>query len=158
MSFKELGEQLHKEINSTPYSQDRVNALLEEIDPLNDRLTPQEDEFSFALGEGSRLFVMTVDKRNDSITFRVDVMARSVGDVIGALAGVLHRATIGRVRSIALPQHAAQLSQAVRTGLVAFQQPGGGPLPVGDRDRVQGQEAAGGAGARGVAGRIGQPR
>ncbi|BCZ80123.1 hypothetical protein SAMN04487926_103343 [Paraburkholderia steynii] len=61
-----------------------------------------------ALGEGSRLFVMTVDKRNDAITFRVDVMARSVGDVIGALAGVLHRATIGRVRSIALPQHAAQ--------------------------------------------------
>ena len=61
-----------------------------------------------ALGEGSRLFVMTVDKRNDAITFRVEVMARSVGDVIGALAGVLHRATIGRVRSIALPQQAAR--------------------------------------------------
>lgn len=61
-----------------------------------------------ALGEGSRLFVMTVDKRNDAITFRVDVMARSVGDVIGALAGVLHRATIGRVRAIALPQQAAR--------------------------------------------------
>ncbi|CAG9245314.1 MULTISPECIES: hypothetical protein [Paraburkholderia] len=63
-----------------------------------------------ALGEGSRLFVMTVDKRNDAITFRVDVMARSVGDVVGALAGVLRRATIGRVRSISLahqvvPQH-----------------------------------------------------
>ncbi|ALL68919.1 hypothetical protein K788_0000078 [Paraburkholderia caribensis MBA4] len=61
-----------------------------------------------ALGEGSRLFVMTVDKRNESITFRVDVMARSVGDVVGALAGVLRRATIGRVRSIALTQHAAR--------------------------------------------------
>jgi hypothetical protein len=38
------------------------------------------------------------------------VMARSVGDVVGALAGVLRRATIGRVRSISLahqvvPQH-----------------------------------------------------
>ncbi|ALP65774.1 hypothetical protein [Paraburkholderia caribensis] len=61
-----------------------------------------------ALGEGSRLFVMTVDKRNESITFRVDVMARSVGDVVGALAGALRRATIGRVRSIALTQRAAR--------------------------------------------------
>ena len=54
MSFKAVGEQLHKEINTTPFSQDRVNALLEDIDPLNDRLTPQEDEFSLSLGEGSR--------------------------------------------------------------------------------------------------------
>ncbi|CAG9216718.1 conserved hypothetical protein [Paraburkholderia caribensis] len=61
-----------------------------------------------ALGEGSRLFVMTVDKRNESITFRVDVMARSVGDVVGAIAGALRRATIGRVRSIALTQRAAR--------------------------------------------------
>ncbi|WP_225032454.1 hypothetical protein [Paraburkholderia sp. XV] len=61
-----------------------------------------------ALGEGSRLVVMTVDKRNESITFRVDVMARSVGDVVGALAGALRRATIGRVRSIALTQRAAR--------------------------------------------------
>jgi hypothetical protein len=61
-----------------------------------------------AIGAGSRLFVMTVDKRNESITFRVDVMARSVGDVVGALAGALRRATIGRVRSIALTQRAAR--------------------------------------------------
>ncbi|MDR6381586.1 hypothetical protein [Paraburkholderia caribensis] len=61
-----------------------------------------------ALGAGSRLFVMTVDKRNESITFRVDVMARSVGDVVGAIAGALRRATIGRVRSIALTQRAAR--------------------------------------------------
>lgn len=54
MGFKDIGVQLHKEINTVPYSQERVNILLEEIDPLNDRLTPQEDEFSFALGEGSR--------------------------------------------------------------------------------------------------------
>ncbi|WP_239482954.1 hypothetical protein [Paraburkholderia sp. C35] len=55
-----------------------------------------------ALGEGSRLFVMAVDKRNDSITFRVDVMARNVGDVVGALAFALRRATIGRVRAQAV--------------------------------------------------------
>lgn len=57
-----------------------------------------------ALGENSRLFVMTVDKRNACITFRVDVMARSVSDVVGALAGALRRATIGRVRAVCLAQ------------------------------------------------------
>ena len=54
MSFNALAERLHKEINAIPYSQDRVNAILDEIAPLNDRLTPEEDEFSYALGDGSR--------------------------------------------------------------------------------------------------------
>jgi signal transduction histidine kinase len=54
ISFNALGERLHKEINTSPFSQDRVNRILDEIDPLNDRLTPEEDEFSFALGDGSR--------------------------------------------------------------------------------------------------------
>ena len=52
--FMALGERLHREITEKPYSQQRVDAILNEIDPLNDRLTPLEDEFSFSLGEGSR--------------------------------------------------------------------------------------------------------
>ena len=52
--FMALGERLHLEITAKPYSQQRVDAILDEIDPLNDRLTPLEDEFSFSLGEGSR--------------------------------------------------------------------------------------------------------
>lgn len=52
--FMVLGERLHREINATPYSQKGVDAILDEIDPLNDRLTPFEDDFSFSLGEGSR--------------------------------------------------------------------------------------------------------
>lgn len=52
--FMAIGERLHATINAKPYSQEAVNTLLNEIDPLNDRLTPQEDEFSFALGAGSR--------------------------------------------------------------------------------------------------------
>ena len=52
--FMALGERLHHEMTATPYSQQRVDAILNEIDPLNDRLTPLEDEFSFSLGEGSR--------------------------------------------------------------------------------------------------------
>lgn len=49
-----LGERLHGEIHNLPYSQPHVDAILDEIDPLNDRLTPFEDNFSFALGDGSR--------------------------------------------------------------------------------------------------------
>ena len=52
-----------------------------------------------ALGNELRLYVMTVDKRHDHITFRVEVVAASVGDVIGALTGALQSATVGRVRS-----------------------------------------------------------
>jgi two-component system, sensor histidine kinase len=52
--FMVLGERLHHEMTATPYSQARVDAILDEIDPLNDRLSPLEDEFSFSLGEGSR--------------------------------------------------------------------------------------------------------
>jgi DNA-binding NarL/FixJ family response regulator len=53
-----------------------------------------------ALGEGARLFVIEFDKRNACITFRIDVMAHSIGDVVGALAGALRRATIGRVHAV----------------------------------------------------------
>lgn len=53
-NLRDIGEQLHKEITAIPFSQDRVTVLLDEIDPLNDRLTPLEDEFSFSLGDGSR--------------------------------------------------------------------------------------------------------
>ncbi|ACC72919.1 hypothetical protein PPMP20_28455 [Paraburkholderia phymatum] len=64
-----------------------------------------------ALGAGARLFVMAVDKRNDCITFRVDVMAKSVGDVVGALAGALRCATIGRVRTMCLHSTALSIEQ-----------------------------------------------
>jgi len=53
-----------------------------------------------ALDEGSRFIVIAVDKRNDSITLRIDAMARSASDVVGALALALRRATIGRVRAV----------------------------------------------------------
>ena len=49
-----VGEQLHAEINAPQPSQERINALAGQIGPLNTRLTPWEDEFSYSLGEGSR--------------------------------------------------------------------------------------------------------
>ncbi|GAB2882695.1 hypothetical protein GCM10027093_17560 [Paraburkholderia jirisanensis] len=52
-----------------------------------------------ALGEDLRLYVMTIDKRHERISFRVEVMSRTVDDVIGALTGSLDQATVGRVRA-----------------------------------------------------------
>jgi PAS domain S-box-containing protein len=45
---------LHEEINSVPSSQEKINKLLLDIDPVNARLTKYEDAFSYALGDGSR--------------------------------------------------------------------------------------------------------
>ena len=52
--FLVIANKLHAEINSPTPSQERINELLREIEPLDIKLTPYEDEFSFALGEGSR--------------------------------------------------------------------------------------------------------
>lgn len=49
-----LAEQLNKEIQSESPSDDRVDEIVSEIDPINEKLTALEDEFSFTLGEGSR--------------------------------------------------------------------------------------------------------
>lgn len=49
-----------------------------------------------ALGKNLRLYVVTIDKRNERITFRVEVVSRTLDEVIGALAGALDRAMLGR--------------------------------------------------------------
>ncbi|WP_315821173.1 sensor histidine kinase [Paraflavitalea speifideaquila] len=52
--FYVIGDKLHREINSAQPSSERINAILEEIDPLNKKITPFEDKFSLTMGEGSR--------------------------------------------------------------------------------------------------------
>jgi len=52
--FIPIGEQLHKEINALHPSSEKINAIVQSVDPLNARLTVLEDEFSYTLGEGSR--------------------------------------------------------------------------------------------------------
>lgn len=52
--FVPIAEALHAEINSPRLSQENINKILQQIDSLNEDLTHYEDEFSFALGEGSR--------------------------------------------------------------------------------------------------------
>jgi len=52
--FLVIAQKLHTAINAPAPSQERINTLLREIEPLDIQLTPYEDEFSYALGEGSR--------------------------------------------------------------------------------------------------------
>lgn len=49
-----------------------------------------------ALGKDLRLYIVTIDKRNQRITFRVEVISRTLDEVIVALTGALDRATLGR--------------------------------------------------------------
>lgn len=80
--FPVIGEKLHEEINKPSPSQDRINAILSEIDPLNARVTSSEDEFSFSLGEGSRwlenvilrlLFVVALTVEFTGLTLAITV-------------------------------------------------------------------------------------
>lgn len=49
-----IGERLHAEITSENPSQEKIDAAMIEIAPVNFELTLLEDEFSYTLGEGSR--------------------------------------------------------------------------------------------------------
>jgi signal transduction histidine kinase len=49
-----IAEKLHNEINSEEPSSEKVDDIISEIDPINNRLTMLEDDFSYTLGEGAR--------------------------------------------------------------------------------------------------------
>jgi two-component system, sensor histidine kinase len=49
-----IGEKLHEEIGLSSPSIEKLDQLIAAIDPLNERLTILEDNFSYTLGEGSR--------------------------------------------------------------------------------------------------------
>ncbi|HMH22074.1 MAG TPA: ATP-binding protein [Puia sp.] len=80
--FQVIGERLHQEINSGNPSQERINTIMREMDPLNARLTVFEDEFSYSLGEGSRwlenlvlklLFVVALSVECTGLTLAITV-------------------------------------------------------------------------------------
>ena len=49
-----IGDALHAEIKSPNPSQQKLDTLIGKLQPLNQRLTVLEDDFSYTLGEGSR--------------------------------------------------------------------------------------------------------
>lgn len=52
-----------------------------------------------ALGDDLRLYVVTTDRFNERITFRIEVTSRTLDDVIATLIASLDQATLGRAVS-----------------------------------------------------------
>src|ERR1700749_2422566 len=49
-----IGKRLHEEISEDSPSAEKIDDIISEIDPINQKLTLLEDDFSYTLGEGSR--------------------------------------------------------------------------------------------------------
>jgi PAS domain S-box-containing protein len=73
MQLLGIGEQLHLEINGASPSQEKIEALINGIDPINKNLTALEDDFSFTLGEGSRWLEGVVLKLLFCIALSVEI-------------------------------------------------------------------------------------
>lgn len=80
--FIPIGEQLHAEISSSAPSQARIDAILNKIDPINERLTVLEDEFSYALGEGSRWLENLVLRVLFSIALTVELTGLTLAIIV----------------------------------------------------------------------------
>lgn len=68
-----ISEQLHTEIHSATPSQEKIEALLQQIDAINDKLTVLEDNFSYTLGEGSRWLENLVLKLLFAVALTVEI-------------------------------------------------------------------------------------
>jgi PAS domain S-box-containing protein len=80
--FIPIGEQLHKEINARNPSAEKINAIVQSIDPLNARLTVLEDEFSYTLGEGSRWLENLVLKLLFLIALSVEITGLTLAIIV----------------------------------------------------------------------------
>ncbi|RXJ49567.1 PAS domain-containing protein [Gelidibacter gilvus] len=49
-----IAQKLQKEIDSVTPSKARLDTIIEELEPINEKLTKLEDDFSYTLGEGAR--------------------------------------------------------------------------------------------------------
>ena len=49
-----IGDSLHNEINKASPSPEKINELLQKINPITEKITVSEDGFSFSLAEGAR--------------------------------------------------------------------------------------------------------
>jgi len=76
------GEELHKEITATNSSPERITAILNKIDPINDNLTKLEDEFSYTLGAGSRWLASLILKLLLGIVLTVEICGLSLTIIV----------------------------------------------------------------------------
>ena len=87
---------LRSPASSAPSAPVRVPLVTLDVTVPGTSSTTGRRALQAALGKNLRLYVVTIDKRNERITFRVEVISRTLDEVIGALARVLDRAILGR--------------------------------------------------------------
>ncbi|MGH8780172.1 hypothetical protein [Paraburkholderia sp.] len=63
-----------------------------------------------ALGDGLRLYIVTVDKRHEYTTFRIEVTGRTLDEVITVLTRALGNATLGRAAASVIRRPATRTS------------------------------------------------
>lgn len=68
-----IAEQLHTEISSGKPSQEKIDGLLKELDPIVENLTVLEDEFSHTLGEGARWLENLILKLLFTVALTVEI-------------------------------------------------------------------------------------
>jgi PAS domain S-box-containing protein len=98
--FYDIAEQLHQEINSPNPSQEKINRIVERIDPLNAEITIYEDEFSNSLGAGSRwmenlvlrlLFIVALSVEVTGLTLAILVsrgIQKGLGEILQSAKAV----------------------------------------------------------------------
>ncbi|WP_246278895.1 hypothetical protein [Paraburkholderia ultramafica] len=52
-----------------------------------------------AFGDDLRLYIVTIDRQHERVTFRVEVTSRTLDDVISLLTTTLDRATLGHAQA-----------------------------------------------------------
>ncbi|HTA61755.1 MAG TPA: ATP-binding protein [Bacteroidia bacterium] len=68
-----IGDSLHNEINKASPSPEKINELLQKINPITDKITISEDNFSFSLAEGARWLENTILKLLFIIALTVEI-------------------------------------------------------------------------------------
>jgi signal transduction histidine kinase/CheY-like chemotaxis protein len=76
--FTAIGDRLHKEVNSQERTPERINIILANLDPVNEKLTKLEDDFSFTLGAGSRWLEGLILKLLFSLVLTVEITGLTV--------------------------------------------------------------------------------
>ena len=71
-----IGESLHKEMLAA--SPERINAILAQLGPVNEKLTKLEDDFSYTLGEGSRWLTNLILKLLFGIVLTVEISGLTI--------------------------------------------------------------------------------
>lgn len=93
-----LGQKIHAEIIEKSNPSETLTMLINELDPVNARLTEQEDNFSFILGEGSRWLERIILKILLSVALTVEItgLLLSVSVSRGITRGLneINRATL----------------------------------------------------------------